>query len=146
MSILCYVTFNDGGSVLKSVCGEWGPMFSPENPDLARSAASMVHPPATRPALRTAPKTLRTPLPTAPTSSSTPTCSPNLFKQIKSTLLFHLTFIWRATPPLSLCFLLLSVSVPQPAALSSFHIWAASSGAHKGKSVHSLKFSNQALY
>lgn len=40
MSILCYVTFNDGGSVLKSVCGEWGPMFSPENPDLARSAAS----------------------------------------------------------------------------------------------------------
>lgn len=40
MSILCYVTFNDGGSVLKAVFGEWGPMFSPENPGLARSAAS----------------------------------------------------------------------------------------------------------
>lgn len=49
------------------------------------------------------------PLKTHPLTAPPPfsaTCSPNLFKQIKSTLLFHLTFIWRATPPLSLCFLL----------------------------------------
>lgn len=49
MSILCYVTFNDGGSVLAGVFAEWGPMFSPESPALARSAASQWGPRATRP-------------------------------------------------------------------------------------------------
>lgn len=107
MSILCYVTFNDGGSVLKSGFGEWGPMFSPESPGLARSAASQWGP---RPPVLRCSAQLRklTPHPRSASSSSSfsTTCSPNLFKQIKSTLLFHLTFIWRATPPLSLCFLL----------------------------------------
>lgn len=109
MSILCYVTFNDGGSVLKSVCSEWGPMFSPESPGLARSAASQWG--SRPPVLRCAQLRKLTP-PSLRSSAFSTTCSSNLFKQIKSTLLFHLTFIWRATPPLSLCFLLfLSVSL-----------------------------------
>ena len=104
MSILCYVTFNDRGSVLKSVFGEWGPMFSPESPGLARSAASQWGP---RPPVRA--QRSAQPLKNSPPHRSSPfsaTCSPNLFKPSKSTLLFNLTFIWRATPPLSLCFLL----------------------------------------
>lgn len=110
MSILCYVTFNDGGSVLKSVLGEWGPMFSPESPGLARSAASQWGPRPPVRAQRSAQLRKLSPSRSPPPFSTT--CSPNLFKQIKSTLLFHLTFIWRATPPLSLCFLLcLSVSL-----------------------------------
>lgn len=114
MSILCYVTFNERGSVLKSVFGEWGPMFSPESPGLAQSAASQWGP---RPPVRaqqqqpqqqrtTPPPSTENPTkkpPCAPPPSSTTTCSSNLFKQIKSTLLLHLTFIWRATPPRSLC-------------------------------------------
>ena len=99
--------------------------------------------PATRPVLRTTPKN-------SPSSSSfsSSTCSPNLFKQIKSTLLFHLTFIWRATPPLSLCFLLF-LCFSQPAAHSSFNIGAPSSvtqGPNKEKSVHFHNVSNYVLY
>lgn len=129
MSILCYVTFNDGGSVLKSVFGEWGPMFSPESPGLARSAASQwgLQPPVRAQQQRTTPRTQPPPPPFSTT------CSSNLCKQIKSTLLFHLTFIWRATPPHSLCFLL---SLPVSLSLRRTESWPASSGAHRAKSVH----------
>lgn len=120
MSILCYVTFNDRGSVLKSVFGEWGPMFSPESPGLAWSAASQWGPGPPVRAQRSAQPLKTHPLTAPPPFSAT--CSPNLFKQIKSTLLFHLTFIWRATPPFSLCFLLVlcvSLSLRRTARLIS---------------------------
>lgn len=84
MSILCYVTFNDGGSVLKGVFGEWGPMFSPESPALARSAASQWGP---RPPVRSAP--LRAQLSSAQLSCprSPPPPSPPLAAQISSSRL-----------------------------------------------------------
>lgn len=80
-----------------------------ENPSLARSTAWQWGPRAARPlrCMRTAPKTQPLALPSPPSRSFSPLpplALLNLFKQIKSTLLFHRTFIWRATPPLSLCF------------------------------------------
>lgn len=128
MSILCYVTFNDGGSELKGVFGEWGPMFSPESSALARSAASQwgPRPPVRAQRQRTAQLSAFTP--TAPATFST-TCSSNLFKQIKSILLFHLTFIWGLrTPPSSDCLTLWRTARP------------ASSGAHGAKSGPCSKF------
>lgn len=99
MSILCYVTFNDGGSVLKSVLvngDQCSPRRAPVWPGAQLHNRGPGHPSR---AAHNSENYL-------PLRSSSTTCSPNLFKQIKSTLLFHLTFIWRATPPLSLCFLL----------------------------------------
>lgn len=81
MSILCYVTFNDGGSVLKSVFGEWGPMFSPESPGLARSAASQWGP--RPPVLRCAQLRLTAPPPPPP---------PPLAPQISSSRLNRLFY------------------------------------------------------
>lgn len=82
MSILCYVTFNDGGSVLKSVFGEWGPMFSPESPGLARSAASQwgPQPPVRAQQQRTTPRT------------QPPPPSPPLAPQISSSRLNRLFY------------------------------------------------------
>lgn len=85
----------------------------------------------------------------SPSSSfSSSTCSPNLFKQIKSTLLFHLTFIWRATPPLSLCFLLflsVSLSLRRTARLIS-GLSSGAQGPNKEKSVQFHNVSNYVLY
>lgn len=82
MSILCYVTFNDGGSVLKGVFGEWGPMFSPESPALARSAASQWGP---RPPVRA--QRQRTAQLSALTPNPPPPPSPPLAPQISSSRL-----------------------------------------------------------
>lgn len=97
MWILCDGTFNGAGSVLKSVFAEWGPMFSrrdPVWPGAPPHNGGPGHPSCAEPSSSTA---------TTTSSFSSSSCSTNLFKQIKSTLLFHLTFIWRATPPSPLC-------------------------------------------
>ena len=82
MSILCYVTFNDGGSVLKGVFAERGPMFSPESPALARSAASQWGP---RPPVRA--QRQRTAQLSALTPNPPPPPSPLLAPQISSSRL-----------------------------------------------------------
>lgn len=82
MSILCYVTFNDGGSELKGVFGEWGPMFSPESSALARSAASQWGPRPPVRAQRQLPAQLSALTPTPP-----PPPSPPLARQISSSRL-----------------------------------------------------------
>lgn len=104
MSILCYVTFNDGGSVLKTALVNGG-QCSPSRERRPEPQAELHNRTSTL-VMRTAPKL-------------TPSCSPNLFKQIKSTPLFHLTFIWRARPPLSLCFLLFLSVYPSHLSLSA---------------------------
>lgn len=82
MSILCYVTFNDRGSELKGVFGEWGPMFSPESSALARSAASQWGPRPPVRARRQLPAQLSALTPTPP-----PPPSPPLARQISSSRL-----------------------------------------------------------
>lgn len=82
MSILCYVTFTDGGSVLKGVFAERGPMFSPESPALARSAASQWGP---RPPVRA--QRQRTAQLSALTPNPPPPPSPLLAPQISSSRL-----------------------------------------------------------
>lgn len=100
MSILCYASVNDRGSILKSVLGEWGPMFSLQNLSLARSAFSQWGPRPPVPPLRADWRAQ----PHQTPSTHHPARSANLPKEIKSTLLFHPTFICRATPPLGLWF------------------------------------------
>lgn len=115
MSILCYVTFNDGGSVLKGVSGEWGPMFSPESPALARSAASQWGP---RPPVRT--QRQHTAQLSALTPNPPPPPSPPLAPQISSSRLNRFFYFISLSsgeqprPPPSGCLTLKPTAQPHP--------------------------------